>query len=970
MKIILFILLFTPVFFQAQQCLECPGQTASLSVTPTGPSPYTYSWTCTDGSSSTNATHTTNAVNGDFTCIVNVTDADGCVATDNKFIEIIDPPTLTIQESNCVITWATLDLGDNTCTGFDVQYRLNSGSSWSNVGTSLPFTIDTDGQYQISYNCDCANYESNILTASGCLGCSPFNVINWGDCDIIVSGSVPCSGGTYTVWQYIDNSIVCGPTACDLATFTVYETGTSLWYFVNNDGCYYMTVSCNGTDYCSNVVCFADDCDIGCNLNIITNQTGCTLNVTWANCTTTNWTLEYIENSSWVVHTSGTTSPPTSFAIPFNGTWRVTQICDDGCNYSSATNNFTTCGAPACSNTTTVTIVQNPVPCTSTATLTAVVSDCGNNPPYSPTYAWSNSATTQSINVGSGTYSVTVSDCCQVASDIHVLTCNNPCQNYDVVINGLTAICDDETTTLTSSITAGQAPFSYAWQINGSAAGTGSTLLIDGANYGVGTINVTLSVTDDNSCNDIDNHSIQINSCPAPCDCDPIIVFDDINCELDLSVNGPNCANYDNWALLKWNNNSCGGGNSTLQTGTVASLPISISVNEDTGYQMIISGPSCTTDITSCEVVTNCGCSDNPSINEVVVNDIWTMKVYDNSNNEDFTDPEHIDNEAIVNVSGVYKMFKNNIEQSSHTYNQPGQAYFSFNRTIPNGQQKLITGSTIKELYCAENLATPISIVIPCAPGTATLTGPGGTVTASDLTLDLGNKTIFEDAIKAVIENYLSSQSLVFDEIKFTVSGSGNPTFGLRSRHNPVSNFVGTTISNVPANTTGGVYVVSGTEYSLTSPQGETDRLRVTISHLTDCGSTVTYNKESASFPFDDALCNFNVHVMDNENSMQLTSGTSNSRTCTYTDLTVLNECDRKDKYVKPYVMDALGKVNEDQWSHHFNNNVKDTFEDEIADIMIRCMDLAAFKGIDLEAHIKSKVRFNTLRKYKHGKNY
>jgi NTP pyrophosphatase (non-canonical NTP hydrolase) len=44
--------------------------------------------------------------------------------------------------------------------------------------------------------------------------------------------------------------------------------------------------------------------------------------------------------------------------------------------------------------------------------------------------------------------------------------------------------------------------------------------------------------------------------------------------------------------------------------------------------------------------------------------------------------------------------------------------------------------------------------------------------------------------------------------------------------------------------------------------------------------------------------------------------------------------------------------------------------EDELADIMIRVMALAAYKGINLESHIKAKMRYNSLREYKHGKKY
>jgi len=50
-----------------------------------------------------------------------------------------------------------------------------------------------------------------------------------------------------------------------------------------------------------------------------------------------------------------------------------------------------------------------------------------------------------------------------------------------------------------------------------------------------------------------------------------------------------------------------------------------------------------------------------------------------------------------------------------------------------------------------------------------------------------------------------------------------------------------------------------------------------------------------------------------------------------------------------------------------FEDHYKDTFEDELADIIIRVMDMAAFKGINLERHVKAKMKYNSLRDYKHG---
>lgn len=91
-------------------------------------------------------------------------------------------------------------------------------------------------------------------------------------------------------------------------------------------------------------------------------------------------------------------------------------------------------------------------------------------------------------------------------------------------------------------------------------------------------------------------------------------------------------------------------------------------------------------------------------------------------------------------------------------------------------------------------------------------------------------------------------------------------------------------------------------------------------------------------------------------------------------------EADRKDQYCDldnenwnvdgRSLREDLKDFDDVQFLQTFKISVKDTFEDELADVVIRCMDLAAFKGIDLEAHIKAKMRYNSLREHKHGKKY
>lgn len=53
-----------------------------------------------------------------------------------------------------------------------------------------------------------------------------------------------------------------------------------------------------------------------------------------------------------------------------------------------------------------------------------------------------------------------------------------------------------------------------------------------------------------------------------------------------------------------------------------------------------------------------------------------------------------------------------------------------------------------------------------------------------------------------------------------------------------------------------------------------------------------------------------------------------------------------------------------------FQEKIKDTFEDEIADAIIRLLDLCGGLGIDIERHIEAKIRYNQTRERLHGKNY
>jgi NTP pyrophosphatase (non-canonical NTP hydrolase) len=53
-----------------------------------------------------------------------------------------------------------------------------------------------------------------------------------------------------------------------------------------------------------------------------------------------------------------------------------------------------------------------------------------------------------------------------------------------------------------------------------------------------------------------------------------------------------------------------------------------------------------------------------------------------------------------------------------------------------------------------------------------------------------------------------------------------------------------------------------------------------------------------------------------------------------------------------------------------FQKYYKDTFEDEIADVIIRAFDLCGYLNIPIEWHIFNKHWYNTARPPKHGKEF
>ena len=59
-----------------------------------------------------------------------------------------------------------------------------------------------------------------------------------------------------------------------------------------------------------------------------------------------------------------------------------------------------------------------------------------------------------------------------------------------------------------------------------------------------------------------------------------------------------------------------------------------------------------------------------------------------------------------------------------------------------------------------------------------------------------------------------------------------------------------------------------------------------------------------------------------------------------------------------------------EEYKKVFEAKIKNSFEDEMIDALVRQLDAIEAFGIDLNFHLRSKLYYNSLRGHKHGKNF
>ena len=79
-------------------------------------------------------------------------------------------------------------------------------------------------------------------------------------------------------------------------------------------------------------------------------------------------------------------------------------------------------------------------------------------------------------------------------------------------------------------------------------------------------------------------------------------------------------------------------------------------------------------------------------------------------------------------------------------------------------------------------------------------------------------------------------------------------------------------------------------------------------------------------------------------------------------------EAYRKEHYADYEGYNNLLDKNIEYENGAFERLIKNSFEDEISDTIIRLLDLCGYMNIDIDRYVELKMKYNESRPYKHGK--
>lgn len=458
--------------------LTCLQTTVTLNATAT-PAGAGFSWSGPDGFSS----NLQNPV-VDQPGIYSVTvthPVNGCTNTTLTFVESnAIPPTAYAgadQPLSCQTGFLTLN-GIGSSTGPQITYNWTTLDGNIVIGqNSLMPRVDAAGTYTLLVT----------NTANGCTATDEVEVSLPSAVTAVISQSqsASCNGGS-------DGSATVQAGGGTLVYFYNWSSGAQTATASNlSAGVYAVTVTDQAA--CSAIASVTIGEPTALNVTIaVTPETLPDANNGTATASVLGGTMPY----SYLWSTNATTASISNLAP---GAYTFTATDANGCTATGIANiNESTCALSAL-------VLTTPVSCFGNTNGSATANVGGASGAIS--YAWSNGATTQSIqNLAAGAYSLTVSDAagCQVFVSAQI---GSPQILTTTLLSQQNVLCaNDLSGALSVAVSGGNSPYSYVW----SNGGTSNSLNNLGPNV------YSLTTTDANGCTDVFSESITATDETAP----------------------------------------------------------------------------------------------------------------------------------------------------------------------------------------------------------------------------------------------------------------------------------------------------------------------------------------------------------------------------------------------------------------------------------------------------------------------
>lgn len=542
-----------PTLTAATDQAACPGGTVSVGISSNGSGgtmPYTYAWNPPAGLQNSTVAQTNCTVSTTTNYTLTMTDANGCTAVDSVLVTAYPVPTVALgpDVTQCGGS-VTIDAG-------------NPGDTylWSTGAGTQTISVNASGAYSVA-----------VSNSNGCVGTDQINVtINTPPSFSLAADTAQCGGSV----------------ALDAGTgFVSYVWGTGATTqmdTVSTTGNYYVTVTdANGCVLSDTQMVTINPAPLVL-LGPDSTQCGGTI------------TLDAGNPGSIYFWSNNTTNQTTN--VSTSGTYSVHVVSLAGCQSDD-----------------TISVTINPIPFVVLGPDTSVCStslmlDAGN--PGS-TYAWSNSANTQTTTVSSsGTYSVLV-------------TSPQGCTDQDTIVVALNStptitagndqsICSGSSASLTANGGA-----TYVWSTGATTATTSVNPTITTTYYVTG--------TDANGCQATDVINIYVQPTPTAS-------FTSVTTgvTVDFTNTSTNASSY------SWNFGDS-------QTSTQQNPSHTYTTNGTYTVTLTVSGPCGTSTFTQTIVISGVGIADETLG--------LTLNLYPNPNNGEFTLKLDLEKEQQVQIS-------------------------------------------------------------------------------------------------------------------------------------------------------------------------------------------------------------------------------------------------------------------------------------------------------------------------------